>query len=623
MKILNYLLLIVIIFLYCSCLQSYNKNQEIPKRPNIVWITSEDNSKHYMKLFDEHGVATPNIENLAKGGIVFTNAFSNAPVCSAARSTIISGCYGPRLGSHFHRRLEYVIMPNGIEMFPVYLRRAGYYTANNAKEDYNIIKSEGVWDKSSRKATWRDRKPGQPFFYVHNFAVTHEGCLHFPESDLKNKPTQNNPDSCFVFPFHPNTKLFRYTNARYLDRIQDLDRKVGEIVAELEKDGLLKSTIIFYYGDHGGVLPGSKGYIHEVGLQVPLVVYIPPKFRHLVNIEVGSFEDGFVSFVDFGATVLNLTGVEIPKGINGTPFLGKNVSKKQLSERNYTFSYVDRMDEKSDKVRAIRIGKYKYIRNFEPFNYDGLMNNYRYRQAAYREWLKMYKDGKLNKYQSAFFETRAPEALYNIDNDPFELNNLVKKVELKDTLIFMRKKLNNQLKQLPDISFYPEYYLIKNAFYDTDKFGREHKKQLSDYIDIANLALLDFDDAKDKINKQLMSNDPFKRYWALIVCSSFGVKASCFKSIIKDIAEKDEISINKVRAAEFLGITKLMNPVNIMTKQLYNCKDPNEALLICNSITLMRDNPYNYKFNINKNKLNKAVQESKDVKRRLLYFNHQ
>ena len=142
--------------------------EEVPEQPNIVWIVSEDNSKHYLKLFDENGVATPNIERLAQQGVTFTRTFSNAPVCSAARSTLISGCYGPRIASHYHRRSQKVPMPEGVEMFPAYLKKAGYYTTNNNKEDYNIFKGDNVWDESSKKATWRNRAEGQPFFHVQN-----------------------------------------------------------------------------------------------------------------------------------------------------------------------------------------------------------------------------------------------------------------------------------------------------------------------------------------------------------------------------------------------------------------------------------------------------------------------
>ncbi|MBV6643738.1 MAG: sulfatase-like hydrolase/transferase, partial [Cyclobacteriaceae bacterium] len=267
------------------------------KQPNIVWITSEDNSKHYMSLFDENGVSTPNIESLAQNGVIFTRAFSNAPVCSVARSAIISGCYGPRTFSQYHRRLAHVPLPDSLQMFPYYLRKAGYYTTNNNKEDYNFIKGDEVWDESSKEATWRNRQPGQPFFHISNFTTTHESRLHFKEEDMQ-KPTKTPLDAFEVQPNHPKTDLFRYTNAYYRDKIQEMDQQVGEVIARLKEDNLLDDTFIFYYGDHGGVLPGSKGYIYETGLHVPMIVHIPKNYQDLVDVTPGTQSEGFVSFVD-------------------------------------------------------------------------------------------------------------------------------------------------------------------------------------------------------------------------------------------------------------------------------------------------------------------------------------
>ena len=147
--------------------------------PNIVWITSEDNSKHYLELFDDNGIPTPNIQSLTENGLIFNRAFSNAPVCSVARSAIITGCYGPRIGAQYHRKIVTVPMPDSLKMFPAYLRQQGYYTTNNSKEDYNIIKSDGVWDESSKKASWKNRNENQPFFHVFNIGVSHESSLHF------------------------------------------------------------------------------------------------------------------------------------------------------------------------------------------------------------------------------------------------------------------------------------------------------------------------------------------------------------------------------------------------------------------------------------------------------------
>ncbi|MEO1979357.1 MAG: sulfatase-like hydrolase/transferase, partial [Fuerstiella sp.] len=248
-------------------------------RPNIVWLVSEDNSVHYLKHFDPHGAPTPRIESLAAHGLTFDHAFSNAPVCSVARTTLATGCYGPRIGTQYHRKSVSVPLPDGMKMFPEYLRDAGYYTANNSKTDYNAIPGKNVWDESSRKATWRRRKDDQPFFYMQSFAVCHESSLHFSAKVMATEKTTTDPNSVFVAPYHPDTPTFRYTNARYRDRIMQMDRKIGSVVDALTTDGVLEDTFIFYFGDHGGVLPRGKGYACESGLHVPLVVRVPDKWK--------------------------------------------------------------------------------------------------------------------------------------------------------------------------------------------------------------------------------------------------------------------------------------------------------------------------------------------------------
>ena len=593
--------------------------EELP--PNIVWITSEDNSKHYQKLFDDNGIPTPNIESLAKEGLIFSRAFSNAPVCSVARSAIISGCYGPRIGARFHRKMAVVPMPDSLKMFPSYLRQAGYYTTNNSKEDYNIIKSDGVWDESSKKASWKNRAENQPFFHVFNIGVSHESSMHFTAQGMDTIATETDINSFKIQHNHPDTDLFKYTNALYRDKIREMDRQVGKIIKELKEDGRLDDTFIFYFGDHGGVLPGSKGYLYETGLHVPMVVHVPKNYRHLVKSQIGSTINGFVSFIDLAPTVLNLAGISIPKEIDGTAFLGKDIESKELNSRNETYSYADRFDEKYDMVRAVRKGKYKYIRSYQPFNYDGLMNNYRYKQLAYQEWQSLYNDGKLNELQSAFFEARSPEMLFDIDTDPYETKNLADDPAYATTLITMREKLASWVKEMPDLSFYPEHYLIEKAFGNPVEFGKKHKEEIQKYTEIADLNLLNFDNAKNSLTTALKSSDPWDRYWAIIACSTFGPQAIGMESQIREMASTDPELINRVRAAEFLGIVKKLDPSTVMTNSLYESDKPSEALLILNSIVLMNSGKYNYKFNIQLDKIAKTVAEDSEVQLRLKYLN--
>lgn len=594
----------------------------IMERPNIVWITSEDNSKHYLKLFDENGVATPNIEKLAAGGLTYTRAFSNAPVCSAARSTLISGCYGPRLASHYHRKIKKTTLPGPLKMFPAYLREVGYYTSNNNKEDYNFDKPDGVWDESSNKASWRKRGEGQPFFHVQNIGVTHESSLHFSPSEINASLLQTDTASFQVDPKHPATSLIRYTNALYRDKIREMDKQVGEIVEELKKDGLLENTIIFYFADNGGVLPGSKGYLYETGLHVPLVVYIPEKYKSLNHSRRGERVAGFVSFVDFGPTVLNLAGIDVPEEMDGSPFLGRGVGAEEVNSRDEALGYADRFDEKYDMVRSLRKGRYKYMRSYQPFNYDALWNNYRYKQPAYRQYLSLYKEGSLNKVQSAFFEQRPPELLFDLENDPHETRDLSGDPRYAAILEKMRGRMNEMLKGMPDLSFFPEHYLIENAFSDPVAFGNKNKERISEYMEIADLVLLGYEDAKDSIESALKSEDPWKRYWGIVVGEAYGEQAAALVPVMREIARNDKELLNRVRAAEFLGIIEAEDPSEHLAASLYQTKDQAEALMILNSIVLMSDLHFNYLIAIDADRVNRGVRENGEVALRLNYLEH-
>ncbi|WP_460543683.1 sulfatase-like hydrolase/transferase, partial [Echinicola sediminis] len=562
------------------------------------------------------GISTPNIEGLAKTGLVFDHAFSNGPVCSVARSTLIAGAYAPRLGAQFHRKLQPVPLPEGLSMFPTYLRAAGYYTTNNSKEDYNFIKNEGVWDESSNKATFKNRAEGQPFFHVFNIAISHEGSLHFKHAKMGEEPIHQLPDAGKLQPNHPNTALFKYTRAQYLSKIQAMDRKVGEVLAELEDAGLMDDTFVFYFGDHGGVMPGSKGYLYETGLHVPLVIHVPENYKDLVNYPLGSRVSDFVSFVDFGPTVLQLAGVEIPEQMDGKPFIGL----KQPYENDLTFGYADRFDEKYDLVRSVRKGKYKYIRNYQPFNFDGLMNDYRYRQLAYKEWDDLHKAGQLNAAQALFFEAKPPEMLFDVEKDPFEIHNLAEDPKYQKQLLELRKVLKSWVKGMPDLSFYPEFELIKNGFDHPVKFGQQHRKEIAKYVDLADLMLKSYSEVEKPLLKSLNSDDKWERYWALMVASTFGDEANPLVDRIKSIAQNDPEIINRVRAAEFLGLTRNENPVPVMTEALYRSEDGNEALLILNSIVLMQDGAGTYKFDLDLDNINVSVKSNAEVKRRLDYL---
>ena len=193
------------------------------KRPNFVFLVSEDNSIHYLKLYG-YGATTPNIEALAKDGLTFNHAFSNSPVCSVARSTLATSLLAPRAGFQYHRKSAMANLPKGYHPWSAMLRKAGYYAANNSKTDYNFVNNmKELWDESSRNASWRKRAEGQPFFYMQSMGQSHESSLHFSQQVYENEKTKHDPAKVKLAPYHPDTPLFRYTHARYLDRIQTID----------------------------------------------------------------------------------------------------------------------------------------------------------------------------------------------------------------------------------------------------------------------------------------------------------------------------------------------------------------------------------------------------------------
>lgn len=524
--------------------------------------------------------------------------------------------YAPRSATHHHRKLEKVTMPEAWKMFPYYLQKQGYYTVINGKKDFNMIEGD-VWDEDGDQAHWSSRpNEKKPFFYMEQTGPeTHESRLHFDAKTFRTQPTNHNPDSIEVFPYLPDTELVRYTHAYYLDRHQAMDDKVGQVLADLEKAGLREETIIFYFGDHGGALPRSKGYAYESGLHVPLIVYIPEKYQHLSPFVPGSRLQGFIEFVDIGPTVLNLAGVGLPSHMDGSPFLGPDVTAPHVAGRDETFSYADRFDEKYDMVRALRKGKIKYMRNYHAYYPDGLHNRYRYIQLAYSQWRRLYKKGELNQIQRQFFEPRQPEALYDLSTDPHETRNLAEDPTYTKILKELRGRLNQRMRSMPDLGVFPESYLINHAIDNPLAFARENTTRITQLMNIADLSLRNFEEIRSELKTALQADDPIKRYWALVTASHFGDQAIEFKSIALDLASDISIPV-RIRAAELLGIIGAHDPMSVLYKIVKTAESEADVLLALNVITYLRDH---LGYEVDLDRINPAV-ENPQIDWRMEYF---
>jgi uncharacterized sulfatase len=560
------------------------------KKPNFVFLVSEDNSIHYLKHYGAKFGSMPNVEKMATEGVTFNHAFSNAPVCSVARSTLATGILAPRGGFQYHRKAELANLPEGVLPWSAILRDAGYFCANNRKLDYNF-KYIGTkpWDESSNKATWRNRPSKEtPFFYMRSMGESHEGSLHFKETLMEEEKTLTPMESVKLHPYHPDTPTFRYTHARYHDRISVIDKLIGSEIKKLRDEGVLVDTFIFYFGDHGGVLPRSKGYAYETGLHVPLVVRVPKNFKHLVNHKNGSRTDGFVSFIDFGPTILHLAGINVAKFMDGSPFFGKGINSKDLAKRDEAFGYADRFDEKYDMVRTLRKGKWKYIRNYQGFYPDGLQNNYRYRMLAFQEWRQLFIDGKLNEEQKQFFLPRPAEQLFDLSKDPHEVNDLSNDREFRKKLLEMRGKLSNKVKEINDLSFYPESFMVKEALSNPVSFGVDRSAEIASLVDVADLALLPFAKVENPLEKILSSGTEWEKYWACLVSAQFGRQAASLQDSLETLMNHRNLMV-QFRAVEAFSLLTQKNPMPKLIEITNLSQSRVEVLLTLNSVAFFRD----------------------------------
>lgn len=518
--------------------------ERIPEEPpNILWIVSEDNSP-FLGCYGDSLADTPNLDKLASEGFRYTHAYANAPVCAPTRNTIITGVYANSNGNQ-HMRSNYPLSET-VRMFPHFLRENGYYCTNNSKEDYNTIWGKDIWDESSNEAHYLNRKEGQPFFHVKNIGISHESSIHksIPSDELQHQPSE-----MLLPPYHPDTKEMRHDWAQYYDKITEMDQAVGEILQQLENDGLAENTIVFYYSDHGGVLGRSKRFVYESGTHVPFIVRIPEKYMYLYPAEKpGSAVDRLISFVDLAPTMLSITGIPVPEYMQGNAFLGKQKSV----DPKYAFMFRGRMDEWYDMSRAVRDKKYRYIKNYMPHRIYGQHVSYLWRAPSMQSWEDAWKNGKCNEIQSRFWETKPPEELYDTENDPWEVNNLASNSGYQDVLDRMRKANRDWMLRIRDTGFIPEAEMIRRSggkpMYD---YMRDNEVPLEAMIDAAETASEGKIENINKLTGYLKSKDSAVRYWGATGLLILDDQAADTKQDLLDVLD-DEAPDVVITTAETL-----------------------------------------------------------------------
>ena len=490
----------------------------VPARPNILWITSEDNGPH-IGAYGDSFADTPNLDRLAATGMIYLNAWSTAPVCAPARTAIISGLYPTSTGSEHMRSMTR--LPAYMKMFPQLLREAGYYCTNNRKEDYNLQKPGKVWDESSINAHWRNRRPGQPFFAVFNHTITHE-------SQVRRRPHTPLHDSATVRvpAYHPDVPEVRQDWAQYYDKLSVMDQRLGRDILKVADAGLLEDTIIFYYADHGPGMPRGKRWPYNSGLRVPLIVTIPEKFQHLVppGYVAGGKTDRLVGFVDLGPTVLSLAGIEPPSYMQGHAFMGSHESPVQ----EYLFGFRSRMDERYDMVRSVRDKRYVYIRNYHPHQIYGQFVRYMFQTPTTRVWKALYDKGQLTPPRTYFWEAKPPEELYDLFADADEVNNLAGSPNHAGIKARLREALNAKIHEVRDVGFLPEGEIHKRSDGSTPyQMGHDNDAYPMDVIfDMAERASSLQVEEIPNLRRALKHQDSAVRYWGALGLLILGEQAA-------------------------------------------------------------------------------------------------
>jgi len=421
-----------------------------PSRPNILWLVAEDTSAASLHCYGNTLTRTPVLDALAARSIVFDRCFTN-PVCAPSRFTLITGIHAASCGPAHHMRAQGKI-PADLTGFPALLRAAGYHTTNNAKTDYNApIDVKAAWDASGKAAHYRDRPdPNQPFFAVFNHEVTHESCL-FPLADPELPLPPTDPATVRIPPYQPDTAEMRADWARHADRIAWLDRQIGRRLEELAAAGVADDTIVFFFGDNGGVTPRSKRFLQASGTHVPLIMHVPPRWRHLAPADAGSRHADPVGFVDFAATVLAFAGLPPPPRTQGRPFAGPAASTSP-----YAFCSRDRMDERHDMSRSIADRRWLYIRHFRPDIPFVRPLAYQFRARGYQSWAEAARDGRLTSATARYWGRKPAEELYDLGADPDNVTNLAADPVHRDELVRLRGALRRQMIEIHDNGLLPE-----------------------------------------------------------------------------------------------------------------------------------------------------------------------
>jgi arylsulfatase A-like enzyme len=405
-------------------------------RPNFIVFIADDMGVSDCGAYGNPHVRTPNIDRLARDGVRFDAAFLTCSSCSPSRSSILTSRYPHNTGAH----QLHLPLPAEQVLVSTPLREAGYYTAavgkwhlgDAIKQQFDEVKEGKV---NQMVPTLRDRPKDKPFFFWYAFVDPHRP---YQPNTIAEPHT---PDDAVVPPFLPDTASVRKDLATYYDEIARMDGNIGEVLAEVDRQGIAENTIIVFLSDNGRPFPRCKTTVYDSGIQTPLIVRWTGTLKPAVT-------KGLVSSIDVMPTVCDLAGVALPKSFQGISFQPV-LEDPAAKARDAIFAEHNWHDYEA-RDRAVRTSRWKYIR-YDYNDLPGTPPADAVRSPTFDEMKRLRDEGSLTKTQSRPFMAPQPkEELFDVEHDPDEMTNLAEDPAYASQLAMLRSRLDRWQQETDD-----------------------------------------------------------------------------------------------------------------------------------------------------------------------------
>lgn len=436
-----------------ACLTGGIAPLDAASRKNILFCIADDWSWPHAGALGDKVVRTPNIDRLAREGMIFTNAFCAAPGCTPSRAAILTGKYPHELEQGGNL---WSFLPGKFKVVPDILEDAGYAVGHSRKG----------WGPGNFRAGGRDRNPAGPNYRgLPEFLTKAEGKPfwfwwgsqdpHRPYVDGAGAKSGLDPKKVEVPKVWPDSNEVRSDILDYYFEVERFDREIGGLLKELETRGVLKDTVVIITGDNGMPFPRAKANLYDLGSRVPLIVWG-------AGVKQGTSE-AFVNLTDLGPTFLELAGVKAESAMSGRSIAGL---LKGEAEENRDRVFLERerhanvrKGDLSYPSRAIRTKEFLYIRNLRPERWPAGDPEMHMAVGPYgdvdssptKRFIIVHRShsGIDEQFELAFGK-RPSEELYFLKEDPDQMNNVAGDAKYAEVKVTLGRALDEWMKRTND-----------------------------------------------------------------------------------------------------------------------------------------------------------------------------